>query len=116
MPVSFRAPLSGATGAFSTLPSVLTDAQGIATAPRLVANHSRGTFTVTAAAPGISKPASFQLTNTARPAALMAVAGNNQRGTVGKAFTTALAVKVVDAFAQPVRGITVEFAAPSCRR
>jgi hypothetical protein len=113
VPVTFSVPASGATGAFSMLPTVLTDAQGLATAPHLIANHIRGAFTVTATALGISKPANLQLTNTARPATMTPVTGNNQRGTVGNAFTTALTVKVVDGFGLPVRGITVEFVAPS---
>jgi hypothetical protein len=89
---------------------VLTDARGIATAPRFTANHSRGNFTVTATALGVASPAVFALTNIAVPAAVTIVSGNNQHASVTSAFATPLAVKVTDAYGQSIAGIAVEFA------
>ena len=45
----------------------MTNSSGVATAPALTANGTTGSYTVTAAAPGVATPASFSLTNTAVP-------------------------------------------------
>ncbi len=64
--VTFSAPGSGASGAFSTSATVLTDANGIATAPAFTANGVVGAFTVHATTTGAASPANFALTNNAR--------------------------------------------------
>jgi hypothetical protein len=108
-PVMFAAPTSGPSGSFAALPLVLTNAQGIATAPALVANHLSGNFLATATATGVSTPATFALVNTPAPAALAVTAGNLQFATVNAAFAQPLQVKVTDAGGQPIPGITIDF-------
>jgi CubicO group peptidase (beta-lactamase class C family) len=59
--VTFAAPASGPSGTFAGSPSVVTDAQGVATAPAFTANGVAGSYTVTAMVGGLSAP--FALTN-----------------------------------------------------
>jgi adhesin/invasin len=62
--VTFAVPTSpGPGGTFSGSPNVVTDANGVATAPALTANNQTGTFVVTAAADGVNSPAVFTLIN-----------------------------------------------------
>src|SRR5207245_2839651 len=70
--VTFAAPVSGPSGTFNALATVLTDGQGVATAPGFTANHTPGGFTVTATVAGVAAPASFHLCNTTVPAAIKA--------------------------------------------
>ncbi|HEY2970617.1 MAG TPA: FG-GAP-like repeat-containing protein, partial [Casimicrobiaceae bacterium] len=65
-PVTFAAPATGASGAFSGTGNVAqaaSNAAGVATAPTFTANGTAGAFTVTATVPGLS--ATFALTNIA---------------------------------------------------
>jgi adhesin/invasin len=110
IPVLFAAPASGASAAFAALPMALTNAQGIATAPPLLANHGRGAFSVTATALGVAASTVFPLTNTAIPAAVTVTAGNHQNTTVKTAFAAPLRVRVTDGYGRPIPGISVEFA------
>jgi hypothetical protein len=66
VPVTFTAPASGASGFFGLLsPSVtvLTDTNGLATAPVFTANGTVGTYTVTASSSGAAGVATFTLSN-----------------------------------------------------
>ena len=104
---------SGASGAFGGPTTVLTDANGLATAPTLTANTIPGAFTVTATA-GASLSTTFNLTNTAgAPAAIIATQGTPQSTAVGTAFPTAMQATVTDAFGNPVAGASVTFTAPA---
>ena len=58
--MQFRLP--DLAGSSPTLPSVSTDANGIATAPSLTANNTPGNFSATAAAQGVAASAAFNLT------------------------------------------------------
>jgi len=71
--VTFSAPASGASAAFSgsATTTAVTSASGIATAPTLTANSQTGTYSVTASVPGLTTPASFSLTNTVAAAAVI---------------------------------------------
>ncbi len=109
-PVLFSVPASGASGSFDASPLVYTNAQGIATAPGLIANYVRGSFTATATTSGVGTSATFSLSNTAVPGAISIVAGNKQQASVTAGFKTALQVKVTDAHGNPISGITVTFA------
>jgi GH25 family lysozyme M1 (1,4-beta-N-acetylmuramidase) len=111
--VLFTVPSQGPGGVLAALPMVQTDARGIATAPRLMANHSRGTFAVSAAALGVAVPASFLLKNTAAPAKIQIVAGSKQHATVATTYAVPLTVKVTDAGGNPLFDSTVEFAVES---
>jgi hypothetical protein len=63
--VTFTAPATGASAAFGGPAAVTTNANGIATSPKLTANSQAGAFTVTGMVPGVATPATFYLTNTA---------------------------------------------------
>jgi hypothetical protein len=112
--VTFAAPGSGASGAFGGAATVITDANGVATAPAFTANTIAGTYNVTATVGGVSTPANFSLTNTAGPAfSIAATAGTPQSTVIGTAFPTALKATVLDSFSNPVSGVVVTFTAPS---
>jgi subtilisin-like proprotein convertase family protein len=73
MLVTFSAPTSGASGTFAgatTSISVLTNAQGIATAPIFSANTTKGSYLVNATVASAT-PATFNLTNTGIPLSIL---------------------------------------------
>jgi len=111
VPVTFAAPNSGPSGTFNALATVLTNAQGIATAPTLSVNFQPGSFTATATVAGLGA-ANYSLTNTLIPAVIKAAVGSGQHATVSTAFTLALQARVTNAAGQPVGGITVTFVVP----
>ena len=79
--VSFSAPASGASAAFAggaRTVSVTTGANGVATAPQLVANATAGAYQVSASTNGVSSPVTFNLTNTRRSAARHADCGGRR--------------------------------------
>jgi hypothetical protein len=113
--VTFTAPASGASGAFSngsTSISVTTNSAGVASAT-FTANSVTGGYSVKATVNGVSTAASFSLTNTLVPAAIKVSAGSGQKTTVNTAFATALQAKVTDAKGNAVVGISVTFTAPT---
>jgi len=64
--VTFTAPGAGASGTFpgnALTANVITDANGVATAPTFTANNTSGTYNVTATVVGVANPATFSLTN-----------------------------------------------------
>jgi hypothetical protein len=61
--VTFAAPTAGPSGAFAGPATVLTNSQGLALAPALVANGIPGSYTVTASVFDVSSKGSFSLTN-----------------------------------------------------
>ncbi len=87
--VTFIAPGNNASGTFAapgngTTASVITDPQGIATAPALTANFVAGSNTVTARVAGVATPATFTLTNLAPTITLSALSPST--ATVGVVF------------------------------
>ena len=64
--VTFTAPASGASGTFANTgtntETVITDSNGVATASQFTANHTSGSYSVTAAVTGLGS-ATFSLTN-----------------------------------------------------
>jgi protocatechuate 3,4-dioxygenase beta subunit len=99
----------GGTGQATTL----TDANGLATAPPLVANKTAGSFTATASAPG-AQPGQYILESVpAAPSSITAGAANGQSTTVGTRFPIPLALTVTDKYGNPVAGATVVFVAPT---
>ncbi len=101
--VTFTAPLTGASGAFTVSATVTTNGSGIATAPAFTANTVAGTYNVTAKAGSVST--SFLLTNLGgAPASMNIYAGNNQNGSLNTAFSTPLAVQLVDTYGNPAGG------------
>ena len=70
--VTFSAPSSGASGVFAGAGAsavVLTDANGVATAPDFSANETAGGYIVIAKVAGLASQATFALVNTARTTA-----------------------------------------------
>ena len=80
--VTFTAPGSGASGTFSGSASVMTDTNGIATAPSFTANSTSGGYTVTASLTGNASVASFSLTNTALAAGTLSGTATNSNAAV----------------------------------
>src|SRR5262249_55471041 len=98
--VTFTAPATGPSGTFVGSNTVLTDANGLATAPDPVANTTAGDFTVTAAVAGAGST-SFALTNTA------ATGTHLELSVVGSATagdTVSVTVTVRDAFGNIATG------------
>ena len=92
--------------------TVLTGADGVATAPPLIANKTAGTFTATAAVAG-APTGQYTLENRAgAPAAVTVGAATGQSTAVGARFVVPLAVTVADKNGNPVAGASVTFAAP----
>jgi protocatechuate 3,4-dioxygenase beta subunit len=92
---------------------VLTDANGLAIAPPLIANKTAGSFTATATALG-ARPGRYVLENlAAAPTGITAGAADGQSTTVGERFPIPLAVTVTDKNGNPVSGATITFSAPA---
>jgi protocatechuate 3,4-dioxygenase beta subunit len=89
----------------------LTDANGLATAPPLIANKTAGSFTATATALG-AQPGRYTLENlAAAPTSITTGAADGQSTTAGERFPIPLAVTVTDSNGNPVAGATVTFTA-----
>jgi protocatechuate 3,4-dioxygenase beta subunit len=111
-PVTFTLPTSGATGSFSSTATMMTNAEGLATAPAITANYQTGTFTLAATVGGVLSPADFTLTNTLVPATMKVLAGSGQRSMIDTAFAKPLEVQVLTSGKVPVAGVTVYFTVP----
>jgi hypothetical protein len=93
--------------------TVLTDANGVATARAFTANTRAGSFSVIAKV-SLSVGTQFDLTNLpGAPATIAATAGTPQSTTVGTAYPTALQATVTDAYGNAVPGVTVTFTPPA---
>jgi protocatechuate 3,4-dioxygenase beta subunit len=94
--------------------SATTDAAGIATSPRLVANTVAGTFVATATTNGTAAAAGFSLRNLAGAVTAITpgVAASESTAT-GARFPVRLAVTVTDPHGNPVSGVAVTFTAPA---
>ena len=116
--VTFTAPASGASGAFSNGANTETDStnsSGVATASTFTANATvGGPFTVTANFTGnTGAPASFSLTNTAAPViAVVVSSGSGQSAAVSTSFASPL-VALVTSNGSPKSGVSVTFTAPA---
>jgi adhesin/invasin len=87
-----------------------TDASGIATSPRFVANATAGRFTATATTPGTTAAASFSLDNlAAKPPTIVALGASTRSAAVGSRYAKPLKVKVHDGSGKPLQGATVTF-------
>jgi protocatechuate 3,4-dioxygenase beta subunit len=123
-------PIEGATVTFAITPAdngaaasflggtggqaaALTDANGLATAPPLIANKTAGRFTATATALGAQPGLSILHNLAAAPAGITAGAADGQSTTVGGRFPIPLAVTVTDENGNPVAGATITFVGPA---
>jgi hypothetical protein len=117
--VTFTLPqaASGAGASFTgggSQATVVTDADGRASSPQMLASGTAGRFTATASTPVVAAEASFRLRIVAGPPdSITAGAASGQLATVASSFRIPLAVTVKDADANPVAGAVVSFAAPS---
>lgn len=106
---------SGAGATFrdgSTAATALTNANGVASSPRLTANHTAGAFAATATTPG-APPATFTLRNKAGRVASIAVgAASGESTPASNRFLVPLVATISDRFGNPVVGTTVIFSAP----
>jgi protocatechuate 3,4-dioxygenase beta subunit len=92
----------------------LTDAIGRAISPPILANRTAGTFTATATVAGAVRAATYTLENLAgAPASIAVGAASGESTPAGSRFLVPLAVTVLDADGNAVRGAVVVFAAPS---
>ncbi len=111
--VSF-AVVPGATGAGASFlggpASAVTDANGVATAPPLLAAATPGRFTATASTDGLASVAVFSLDNHAAAMALTVTTGADPRAVVDARYHKALRARVVDDTGQSVEGASVTFA------
>jgi hypothetical protein len=107
---------SGAGSAGATFPggstqaTETTDATGVATSPRFDANTTAGTFTATAAVPGVTNPAEFTLDNLAgKPPAIKTLGPAKRSATVDSHYSRPLEVKLTDRKGKPLQGESVTF-------
>jgi protocatechuate 3,4-dioxygenase beta subunit len=122
-------PLEGATVTFAIAPAdngaaatflggtnqatAVTDVDGLATAPPLVANKTAGSFTATATAAG-AQTGQYVLANlAAAPSDITIGAADGEITTVGTRFAIPLAVTVSDKNGNAVAGAIVTFTAPA---
>jgi hypothetical protein len=92
----------------------VTNASGIATSPRLIANTTAGAFVATATMTGTNNAVSFTLHNLpGKPATITAGVAASESTAAGTRFPIRLAVTVADSEDNPVAGIDVEFVAPA---
>lgn len=90
--------------------SALTDASGRVSTTWTLGTGA-GTHVIQATVPGVSVPTEIQATALAGPPTQIELqAGNGQSPVVGNAVAVAPAVRVTDAFANPVSGVSVTFA------
>jgi adhesin/invasin len=123
-------PVEGASVTFSVQPSgagagatfvggaaqatELTDANGLAASPPLLAGKTAGTYSATATTAGSSRAATYTLENrAAAPATITAGAATGEAAPTGTRFPVRLAVTVVDKEGNPVADATVVFSAPA---
>ena len=110
--VAFAAPTSGAGAALSAA-TALTDTDGVARVTA-TANAVSGNYVVHASVVALAGSTDFALSNTAGPAAALAVGGGAaQSATVATAFAAPLVVHVSDADGNAVADAEVAFAAPA---
>jgi protocatechuate 3,4-dioxygenase beta subunit len=110
-------PASGAGASFpddSTQASSITDADGRASSPPVVANSTAGRVTASATSTGTIARASYQLRNVAGiPGTISAGAASGEATPAGSRFPIPLAVTVSDVDKNPVAGAVVVFTAPA---
>jgi protocatechuate 3,4-dioxygenase beta subunit len=119
------APVQGATVSFAVVPGAtgagasflaggqagaVTNADGVATSPPLLANGVAGKFFATASTTGVSSVAMFALDNHAAAITLSMLPAADPTATVNTQYRDGLKARVVDANGQPLEGATVTFA------
>ena len=117
VPVTFTLPVTGATASLGprrVILPVLTDSNGVATLPDLIAIGQAGAFRVLVSTPASTAPVYFELSNTPDGApTLRLLAGSPQSAIINSDFVTALKVRVTDTANNPVMNVAVKFTTPS---
>lgn len=113
VPVTFNVPVNGATASLGPrrvfLP-VLTDNNGIASFPDLMASGQAGRYRVSASTPSVSTPVYFELANAPDgPPTLVLISGSGQSATVNTDFSAPLKVRVTDTAQNPMAGAAIRF-------
>ena len=101
---------TGAGASFLGAPNAVTNADGVATSPPLLANAVPGRFAATASTDGLAAIATFALDNHAAAMTVAAVTASDPAATVDSRYAQPLQARVVDAGGQPVEGASVTFA------
>jgi hypothetical protein len=113
IPVTFRAPVTGASGSFaasgSSTVTVGTDASGIAAVAMFNANGVVGNYTISASSPYGSVLFAMANTAAAIPAAMRVVGRASQSATVATRYGRPLEVRLLDANGAPLQGVSVTF-------
>ena len=89
--------------------TAVTDTDGLATSPPLIANGSLGRFTVLASTDGVDAAITFQLRNLAPH---LTATGKTETGTVDARYRLPLRARVLDTHGRPIQGVTVTFTLP----
>ncbi|MEO7199116.1 MAG: Ig-like domain-containing protein [Dokdonella sp.] len=119
--VNYSVPMSGASAVLASSTAV-TGADGIASVDA-TANTVAGSYQIAVSVAGLPAPVLFDVTNRAgAPASVLIADGSgggggggsgNQSAVVNTPFALPLSVAVQDAYANPVAGVGVTFAAPA---
>ena len=101
---------AGATGATLVGTATVNAVAGVATFGNLSIQRAAGGLSFTASSGALTPGTSAAFTIApATPAALVALAGNAQSGTLGQPLTDSIDVRLTDAFANPIAGATIAF-------
>jgi hypothetical protein len=113
VPVTFSAPVGGASGHFAASNSITAtvgaDASGTVAAPTFTANGTAGSYTLTASSQYGSISFSLANTDAGIPARLTAIPLKHRSARVTAGFPQPLQVRVIDAGGNPVAGATITF-------
>lgn len=109
IPVVFTAPASGPGGTFASAAAVLTDANGVATAPAFTANCTPGAYSLTAAIPGGGPSAGFGMTNVVGAVAGLSAYGFPSPLKAGTAATITVSARDLCGNVNPAYRGTVRF-------
>jgi hypothetical protein len=115
--VTFSAPLNGASGLFpssqTSSTTVITNSQGIAASPSLIANNITGQFTVEASVGGFATSVISEMENYIPvPSTISVSEGNYQETYISTVYPLIMKVLVHDQFQKPYQGSAITFAAP----
>jgi hypothetical protein len=92
----------------------MTDAAGLAVAPRLTAGRVAGAFTVTAAYADLPAQTVFNLSvRPGAPAVVKLLSGGKQTARLYRYFSLPIVLQVLDAYGNAITGAKVTFQVPS---
>jgi adhesin/invasin len=89
--------------------TAITDAEGKATSPPVIANGVAGSFVASASVDGLSEPVSYSLRNLATKTTIATTTPTTQTATVTASYRRPLQARVLGGDGHPVEGATVTF-------